>query len=279
MSGTENVIQVTELTFEVEVVQRSFEIPVVVDFWAPWCGPCHMLTPILERLALDPAHDFILAKVNVDSNPNLSMRFQVQGIPAVKAFREGQVVAEFSGAQPEPRVRQFIQKVAPSELDTALNQANSLLATRHWREAEAAYRAILNRRPNLPLAQVNLARALIGRGEACEALPYLEQCRNGPELITAEKLLPLAAYLCRVSSQIFDDIEGDPLEAQYQQAARLWLHGNMEAALDGLLDVLRQDKRFRKGEPKAVMLSIFELLGDVDPLTQAYRQELALILF
>lgn len=279
MSEAENVIQVTELTFEADVIQRSYDVPVVVDFWAPWCGPCHMLTPILERLAADPAHNFVLAKVNVDSNPNLSVRFQVQGIPAVKAFREGQVVSEFTGAQSEGRVRQFIQKVAPSDLDKALNQANSLLVTRHWAEAEAAYRVILRQRPNLPLAHLNLARALIGQGNPCEALPHLEKCNDGAEAIAAQKLWPLADYLCRVDSQLFDDEPDAPMEAQYQQAARLWLRGNAEAALDGLLDVLRQQKRFRKGEPRLVLLGIFELLGDDDPLTQTYRRELASVLF
>ncbi|MCA9969892.1 MAG: tetratricopeptide repeat protein [Anaerolineales bacterium] len=279
MADTENVIQVSEATFETDVVERSFDVPVVVDFWAPWCGPCHMLTPILERIAADPAYNFVLAKVNVDLNPNLSVEYGVRGIPAVKAFRHGDIIAEFTGAQPEGRVLRFIQQVAPSELDHALTDAESLLVTRHWAAAEEAYREILQKRPHQSTATINLARALLGQGEGCEALEYLEQALHTSAQPQAQRLLPLARFLCDASSELFDEDITDPMDQQYRQAARLWLNDNPEAAMDGLLDVLRQNKRYRRGEPKNVLLGIFELLGDVDPLTQTYRSELASVLY
>ena len=137
----ENIIEVSTATFEFNVIQQSANVPVVVNFWAPWCGPCRMLGPLLEKLAGgDPAFDFVLAKVNVDENPDLSRRFRVQGIPAVKAFVNGQVVAEFTGVQPEPRLRQWLQQLTPSAVEQALAEAHSLLATHQWAEAEAAYR-------------------------------------------------------------------------------------------------------------------------------------------
>ena len=117
MAGADKIIDVSDATFDYDVIQKSHEKPVVVDFWAPWCGPCRMLGPILEWFANDPAFDFILAKINVDDNPNIAMRYGVQGIPAVKAFVDGQVADEFVGAQPEPRVRQFIQGLIPNEAE------------------------------------------------------------------------------------------------------------------------------------------------------------------
>lgn len=280
MAGAENIINVSESDFEYEVIQQSYETPIVVDFWAPWCGPCRMLTPILEKLAADPNHIFILAKINVDENPNISMRYRVQGIPAVKAFRNGEVIGEFTGALPEPRVRQFIQKIAPSAADNQLGEANSLLVTRHWVEAEAAFRRILSQHPHHPVATLNLARSLLAQGQGCDAVHLLKSVTDGTELILANKLLPLGKFFCQ-SSELTDGWEDDAplLEIQYRQVSRIWQRNNFAAAMDGLLEILRQDKNYANGEVKSVLLAIFELLGDDDPLTQTYRRELASVLF
>lgn len=279
MSDVENIIEVSEATFQSDVIERSHELPVVVDFWAPWCGPCRVLGPMLERLAGDPAFDFVLAKVNADENPGLSTRYRVQGIPAVKAFVDGEVVAEFVGARPEPQLRQFIQKLIPSELDQALSEANSLLVTRRWADAETALRGILAQHPRQQKALMNLARALLAQGEGCEALEYLEGVSDGPELVQAERLMPLAQYLCQAEVEWDEADDVAPIEAQYRQAAHLLERSNFAAAMDGLLEVLRQEKRYRDGEPRKALLAIFELLGEDDPLTRSYRNELASVLF
>ena len=271
------IIDVNEETFIEDVLEQSEALPVIVDFWAPWCGPCRMLSPILEGLVADPSLNFVLAKVNVDNNPNLSMQYRVQSIPAVLAFVDGDVADEFIGVQPEAKIRQFIQQLIPSELDEALDDAESLLATRHWAKAEQMLRDLIEEHPERPYVALNLAKALLAQGEGCEARDFLKTVKDGQELIEAEKLLPLAKYLCLIAEDLTDDEALSPLEVQYRQGARLISRGNLEAAMDGLLDVLRQDKRY--GQARQVMLALFALLGDDDELTQTYRTELATVLF
>src|SRR5512133_1248777 len=142
MATSEYIVEVNESDFEYEVVNFSRNTPVVVDFWAVWCGPCKMLTPILEKLAEEAKGAFRLAKANVDENPNLALRYGVRSIPAVKAFQNGQVVSEFTGAQPEPRVREFIRSLAPSQGDLAQEKAESLLDQHQWSSAERDFRQI-----------------------------------------------------------------------------------------------------------------------------------------
>lgn len=271
------IIDVNEETFIQDVLEQSEELPVIVDFWAPWCGPCRMLSPILERLAADPNLNFVLAKVNVDNNPNLSMQYRVQSIPAVLAFVDGDVADEFIGVQPEPKIRQFIQRLIPSELDEALSDAQSLLGTRHWVKAEQVLLDLMLEHPERADVALSLAKALLAQGEGCEARDFLQGIKDGQELIEAEKLLPLASYLCLIAEDLTDEADLPELEIQYRQAARLISRGNLAAAMDGLLDVLRQDKRY--SEARQVMLAMFALLGDDDDLTQTYRTELASVLF
>lgn len=275
----ENIIEVTETTFDSDVLERSIEIPVIVDFWAPWCGPCRVLGPILEKLAGDPDLNFILAKVNVDENPSLSMAYQIQSIPAVLAFLDGDVASEFIGVQPEAKIRQFIEELIPNEVDIAISEAKSLLAIRQHQDAEAAFREALRLHPGHPAAMLGLGKTLLARGKGCEAIGYLQDCSDGIEFTTAQALLPLAEYLCKVDTT-WDDLDDvAPLEAQYRQAAHLLKRGNYAAGMDGLIGVLRQDKRYDNGRAKAIMLGLFELLGDEDDLTQTYRRELATVLF
>lgn len=277
---SEFIFDTADATFETDVVNRSYETPVVVDFWAPWCGPCRSLGPVLEALAHEYSGAFLLAKVNVDENPGLAVRFGVQGIPAVKAYHNGDVIAQFTGAAPEMTVREFIQRVAPGEADAVISEAASLLATRHWEQAEERLRMVLDSQPYNPAATLGMVRALIAQGKGDAALAFIEDFPASSEIVAAQQLEPLARMLAEVEHGNCDDVDNlDSIAAQYWQSARLLARGQHAAAMDGFLGVLRQDKDFRTGEPRLVILGVFALLGDDDPLTRQYRDELASILF
>lgn len=277
MSMLPDIIDVNESDFEFQVLAYSQEIPVLVDFWAPWCAPCRVLSPILEKLAEEAQGGFRLAKVNVDENSNLSKRYQVHSIPAVKAFREGRIVAEFSGLRPENQVREFLRSIAPSASDLAIEKGNSLLQMRQARQAELAFREALAEDNNHPVALLGLCRSLLQQGLGRHSLEILKQFPASREYNSAQALLPLAEALA--SSQDDQKETENPLDAAFQRAVRLIQRGNIEAALDGLLDILREEKRYRNGKAKQLILAVFELLGETDPITQNYRSELASVLF
>jgi putative thioredoxin len=280
MAHTTNIIDVNEATFEQDVIQNSSKKTVVVDFWAAWCGPCRMLGPVLERLAEEPGSNFVLAKVDVDANPGLAMRFGVQGIPAVKAFRDGRVAGEFVGAKAEPQVRQFLNEVAPAGAGNETESVDRLMQDRRWSEAAELYRESLDENPADFEARLGLAQTLIGQGQGCKAKVYLADLQNEAVTMTrAETLMPLADFICSLAEKGDQNAEVTIVEAQYRQAARLFSQGKIAPAMDGLLDVLRHNKDYRDGQVKLVMLGVFELLGDEDPLTGAYRREMASILF
>ncbi len=272
------IVNVSEEDFEAEVINFSQNVPVVVDFWASWCVPCKVLSPILEKLANEANGTFRLAKVDVDENPKLALRFNVRNIPAVKAFNQGQVVSEFSGALPEPRLREFISRLAPSPSDISLEKGLAMLKVHQWASAEEAFRTSLETAPEHPAGLLGLAKSLLGQGYGQEPAQILRNFPASHEFNTGEILRPLAEAMVLYDQGLLGE-KDDPLEAAYKNSIRLATRGNILAALDGLLDILRQNKRFHDGGARQVVLGLLELLGEQDPQTRAYRSELASILF
>ncbi len=278
MMSSNFVIDVNESDFEFEVLAYSQQIPVVVDFWAEWCGPCKMLGPMLEKLAEEGNGSFRLARLNVDENPNLAVRYAVRSIPAVKAFQDGKMVAEFVGVQPEPRLREFLRSIAPTPADLALEKGHSLLTMQQAKQAEAAFRRALELTPGHPSGLLGLAKSLLLQGNSNQSLAILEKFPTSREYTTAQVLLPLAQSLEHAEHGVVF-AEEDPLDAAYENALRLVRRGNIEAAMDGLLDILRENKRYRDGLARQTMVALLELLGEASPVARQYRGELASVLF
>lgn len=273
----DNIIDVSEADFEYEVIEYSQNTPVVVDFWAAWCQPCKVLAPMLEKLIKETAGAIRLARVNVDENPNLAIRFGVRSIPAVKAFSGGQIVGEFTGVQPETRLREFLSRIQPpSPANLALEHALSLLNQEQWAEAEPILREVLEQMPGNPPALLGLARALLAQGKAREAHNILSAFPASREFSIAQGLLPLAEAMEELRRHQPGE-EPDEQSAAYWNAIRLTARGRIPLALDGLLDLLRQDRRNEL--VRLTILSLLEVLGDENPQTRSYRRELASILF
>lgn len=230
---------VTDATFNSAVVERSHEVPVVVDLWAPWCGPCRTLGPILEKVVDATAGKVELVKVNVDENPQVSQAFRVQGIPAVYAMKDGAVVGGFVGAQPEPAVQQFVDGLLPSETELALD---ALIEAGD----ESSLRQALELVPDHPEAVVALADLLVDQGEGDEALALLERLPESPETR-------------RVAARARTG-EVDP--------------GDLTVRLDALLEKVKSDD-----EARQEFVDLLEVLGADDPRTGEYRRQLAARLY
>jgi putative thioredoxin len=279
------VLDVRDADFDREVLERSAERPVVVDFWAPWCGPCRTLGPLLERLAAEHAGAFLLAKVNVDEEPRLAQGFAVRAIPTVIGLRDGKVVAEFTGAQPESAVRQFLAAILPTPADRAVDEAEALAARGEASRAEARFREALALDAHHARGLLGLARVLAAPGREAEALSLLDRVTGSAAVeAEAERLAAElrtrqgggedeAALRARISREP-GDLAARLALGRALAGAKRW-----EEALGELLEGVRRDPSYAEEAARKAMLDVFALLGPEHPLVVRFRSELARLLF
>lgn len=278
----QSYVEVTDANFAIEVQERSRTLPVVVDFWAPWCGPCRVLGPIIEKVAEEHYGKVVLAKLNTDENPRIAALFRIQGIPAVKAFRDGKVVAEFTGAYPEPKVRAFFETVLGAPTLRITSDAEDFLRAGDIPAAEAAYRAILAKHPAQPDAVVGLAGILLSRGETEAAADLLDRAPTDRRAKTMKHRIFLDGFAAKHRDE---DLKGaaaanprNPRD-RYRWGVMLAANENYEAALDELIDSVRIDRSFADGAARKAILAIFDILGLDSELTREYQRKLSSALF
>lgn len=291
---TDLIKDVSEADFMAEVVERSQEVPVIVDFWAPWCGPCKQLGPALEKLVTEAKGAVVMAKVNVDEAQMIAGQLQIQSIPTVYAFYKGQPIDGFQGALPPSELKTFIDRVvqasggdASGGLDEAIAAADEMLEQGSAADALQIFSAILEEEPENAGAYGGLVRAHIALGDLDQAEAVLNGApiaiSTAPALEAAHAQLALARQAQEAGpvADLTAKVEADPtdLQARFDLAQALYAGGETEAAVDQLLELFRRDREWNEGAAKTQLFTIFEALKANDPVVLNGRRKLSSMIF
>jgi len=277
--------------FMADVIEASQEVPVIVDFWAPWCGPCKQLGPTIEKVVKAAQGKVKLVKINIDDSPEIAQQLRIQSIPAVFAFHQGQPVDAFVGAQPESQVRAFVEKLAggigPSPVDEALEAAQAALDGGEVAAAGNLFGQVVQADPGNPEAIGGLARCYILNHDLDHARQTLdlvpEEHKEHAAVVAAQSALALAEQASNAGdpTELRQAVEADPTnhQARYDLAIALMGNGDNEGAIDQLLEILKKGADWNEGAAKTQLLKIFEALGPTNDLTKSGRRRLSAILF
>ena len=282
----------TTEAFMTDVIDASMEVPVIVDFWAPWCGPCKQLTPIIEK-AVKAANGAVkLVKLNIDDHPEIPTQMRVQSIPAVYAFKDGRPVDGFVGAQSESQIKAFIQKLAgkagPSPIDEAIEMAKQAMAAGDPATAQDVFAQVLDHQPDNAPALAGLARIALSQGAIEDAKQIIGQVQGDglkhADVISVKAAIELAegaAAAQGVTAEFETRLAADPADhaARLELANALFAAGEQAVAIDHLLQIVRADRDWNEQAARKQLLKLFEALGPMDPLTVQTRKRLSSILF
>ena len=278
--------EVTEQNFASQVIEASHQQPVLVDFWATWCGPCQSLMPILEQLAQSYQGKFLLAKVEIDSQQGLANQFGVRSVPTVKLVKNGQIVDEFTGALPESQIRTFLDKHIENESDQLMQQALTLYQQGEREAALSQMGQILQAHPDNLNNKLVYTNILLREQHTDEAKKWLDtlsaEAGDNPQVQAMQAQLEFihivdnAPDMVTVQQQVADDPGNS--EARYQLSAHAILQGQFDIAFEQLLEVVKRDRQFQDDAGRKALLKLFNLLGDSHELVSSYRRKLALAL-
>lgn len=281
----------SEASFMADVIEASQQVPVIVDFWAPWCGPCKTLGPALEAAVTAARGKVRMVKIDVDQNPRISQQLRIQSIPTVYAFWQGRPVDAFQGALPASELKKFVEKLAAlagdGGLGAALEEAEAMLAEGAAVEAAEVFAAILAEMGENAAAYAGMARAQIALGQFDQAEAILNNAPPGlsgaKEVEAARAQLALARQAANAgpADALRARLAADPgdLQARFDLAQALHARGDVAGAIDELLDLFRRDREWNDGAAKAQLFTIFDALKPNDPLVTKGRRRLSSMIF